>query len=210
MVIRCRAMLALLVVIGLAGCGFTPVYAPEATALTGGGRIAPVQDQFALVHVDYIPDRNGQVLRNHLIDRLSLGAPREGSAYLLQIGLNERVIDLGIRKDAVATRAQIRYFSHYKLVQRNTGETLVSGQLRSTASYNILDSEFGTFVTADDARDRGLRDLGEQLVTRLALYFRDQPGVVVPPAETAPDLLEDTIDADDLGLEAADATRIEP
>ena len=38
-------------------------------------------------------------------------------------------------------------------------------------SYNILDDQFATVTSQSDAEDRALGILGEEIKTRLAVYF---------------------------------------
>lgn len=161
---RRRALLAAMATLPLAGCGFQPLYG-RARAVT------PVGDSLNAVAIATIQDRSGQVLRNLLIDRMHIGGTPPVAPYLLSVALRERVIDLGIRKDAVATRGQIRFTASYALTRRVDGASLLSAGARSTASYNILPSEFGTTVTAEDARRRGLEVLANDIVTRLSAYF---------------------------------------
>ena len=49
----------------LAGCGFQPVYMPTAT-----GKSGPAERDLAAIHVNLIPDRPGQELRQALQARL--------------------------------------------------------------------------------------------------------------------------------------------
>ena len=46
-----------------------------------------------------------------------------------------------------------------------------SGQSNSVNSYNIVDSQFATFISERDARERALRELSEDIRLRLATYF---------------------------------------
>lgn len=159
-----RALVITLLCLGLAGCGFRPLYG----AGDGGLHANQALSQIAVASIE---DRPGQMLRNLLIDRLTPGGYPDKPAFRLEVSLREEQVDFGIRKDATATRAQLNQFANFRLVDTATGQPVFSGQARSVNSYNILSSEFGTLVTEDSARDRGLRRLADDIVTRIALHF---------------------------------------
>jgi LPS-assembly lipoprotein len=43
-------------------------------------------------------------------------------------------------------------------------------------SYDLLRNKFATLAAEDDARTRALRELAEEIRTRLAIYFERIPG----------------------------------
>ncbi len=48
---------------------------------------------------------------------------------------------------------------------------LTQGKARSSSAYNILDSSYASTVARQDAQERALTDLAEDLKLRLASYF---------------------------------------
>lgn len=160
-----RALMPLLLLAGSA-CGLRPVYAPQAS----GGEVA---EQLRTVQIANIPDRHGQELRNLLVDRLQ-GAGPEGAKYLLAVSISSTESELGIRKDATATRAQLSVKAPFTLTEIESGRKVLSGTSRSIVSYDILDAQYATLVSANNAYDRGLHDVSEDIATRLSLYFADQ------------------------------------
>jgi LPS-assembly lipoprotein len=149
---------------GLSGCGFRPVYG-------SGSAVGGASAQLAQVHIDTIPERNGQVLRNALIERMNVSGIPTRPAYHLVIGLQEEELDLGIRRDATVTRGQIKMTATYQLVDSKTGAIAERGTARSVSSYNVVESDFGTFVSRGDAQARALQDLSDDIALRLALHF---------------------------------------
>lgn len=155
----------------LSGCGFRPLYGDSALA----GQAGP-EGYFRHVEIAPIKEREGQMLRNNLIDDMySHGRPAYPEYELQVTRLAERRTGLGIRKDAVATRAQMSVTAQFSMVHLPTGKTLFSRSAQSINSYNILDSQFTTQVTQADARDRALRDLSHQITRDVALYFQRNP-----------------------------------
>jgi LPS-assembly lipoprotein len=161
------AVLLSLAAAGLSGCGFRPVYG-------SAGATGSAAAQLSQVHVDTIPERNGQMLRNALIERMNVNGIPAQPRYRLVIGLKEEELDLGIRRDATVTRGQIKMTASYQLVDAKTGTIADKGTARSISSYNVVESDFGTFVSRADAQARALQDLSEDITLRLALRLDKQ------------------------------------
>ena len=99
-----RALLGLGGLLGSAGCGFRPLYAPI-TAEDGGS--TDLRDELAAVRVGNIPERSGQLLRRDLQRRFEGVRPGVPARYGLQVALAYSVEPLGYRRDGTITR--LRY-----------------------------------------------------------------------------------------------------
>lgn len=153
----------------LCGCGFSPLYGELATEQ---GR-QPVEQSLSSIYIENIPDREGQYVRNALMDRFYQQGRPTDPVYTLRIGnIRERTTNLAIRKSADATRAQLHQTTKLTLTDRLTNEVVLQRDLTAVNSYNILDSHFTTRVSEDYARRSGLDDLARQAETQLALYFQ--------------------------------------
>jgi LPS-assembly lipoprotein len=159
----------------VAACGFEPVY--------GINRNMPVGVETHLSQVDigrisgHDPeyDREGQYLRNALIDRFYRSGRPVDPRYKLEITeLNEDLVELDITKSADATRGQLRISTVMILKDARTDERLLGRRIAAITSYNILASEFATRVTEDNARTNALDDLARQIEQHLSLYFRKE------------------------------------
>lgn len=159
-----RGFLALALVASLTACGFQPLYGKRGPM---GGTAG---EEFAKVRIANIPDRNGQQLRNALIDRMQPQGQVPEPAYRLEIALLEQQVNLGIQQDATATRGQLRYSGTFVL-RDAAGKELLRESFRASPSFNILESEFGTILSSDDARMRGLNQIADDISGRLALFF---------------------------------------
>lgn len=158
-------MLLLSAVLALAGCGFAPLYGSR-------GDNAAVARHFDSVVIGNIPNREGQYLRNALIDRLYSSGRPAAPRYELHISqVRESITDLDITKSSSATRAQLRLNAEMKLRDSTTGEIVLERGLTAITSYNILQSQFTTRVSEEDARRAALDDLARQAEQQLALYF---------------------------------------
>jgi LPS-assembly lipoprotein len=153
-----------------AGCGFRPLYAePEP------GDTATVE-QLAAVRIEPLPDRTGQQLHNFLRGALNPQGQPVSPAYRLEIKLTQRTEELALREDETATRANIILDSAFVLLSMSDEEVLYSGRSSAINSYNILDQEYSTIIAADDALERGLRQMSEDIKLRLAIYFSSAEG----------------------------------
>ena len=154
-------------------CGFTPMYGQHSSDSTPN-QSTGVSNQLSQIGIDIIPDRDGQTLRNHLIDRLyRSGYPGSPIATLTVSKINEARTELDLTKSSDATRAQLRLTATMTLNDLN-GQTLLSRPIQTVTSFNILGSEFATRVTEQAARESGLNDLARQIELNLSLYYSNK------------------------------------
>ena len=151
----------------LAACGFHPVY---------GGSTAkgPVAEQLNQVAIDNIADRQGQLLRNDLIDRMyGKGRPSQ-PLYRLVIKLHTTQEDVGTLANAVATLTELNTYADYTLNDLK-GKEILHGSAHSVTSYSRLDNQYATLASHDSAVERTVGEVSEQIVNRLSLYFAEPP-----------------------------------
>ena len=161
-----RAALAITLLL-LMGCGFQPLYGRPAGA-------PAVSDQLALIYVDPIENRAGQILRNHLLDRLTpLGAGTE-ARYRLSVDLRFAQESVALEKDDTVTRKNLTVTADYTLREVTERKTLARGSARTVAAYNVVQSDFATLSAERDAERRAVKELSEEITTRLAVFFTGQ------------------------------------
>ena len=155
----------------LTGCGFNALYSDH----PGGAAEGP-QSQLEKIYVGNIPDRDGQILRNNLLDRFYMqGAPEHAPYYLVVSPLQIYVTGQAISVTSDATRAELRITSRFSLSDRKSGCVLLRRDLLSVNSYNILASEYTTLVSRQAVEENELNELAQQIETQLALYFARTP-----------------------------------
>jgi LPS-assembly lipoprotein len=180
-----------------AGCGFEPLYA-------GGGQ--SVAAHYAEVDVANIPDRDGQFLRNALIDRLYVGGRPADAKYELKIDpLKETSTDLGIQKDATVTRTQIEISARLRLVDRETARTLLDRTVRAVGGYDVLDQQYTTVITRQSVTENILTELSDNVLRELDLYFKRGPGIPSNPPAGAQKSPGPPVNADDFTTRAQSA-----
>ena len=148
----------------LAGCGFQPLHGAQATGADG-------LSELQRISVAPIPERLGQLLRIELTNRLTPKGAPASPKYVLNVSITENKQELAVRKDATATRANLRFLASYSLTDAQTKQKIQSATVRSTVSYNILDQDFATLSAEADARRRAARDIAVEIRSRVGLFL---------------------------------------
>jgi LPS-assembly lipoprotein len=162
-----RSLLIALGAAPLGGCGFHPLYGQQLA-----GEYDPA---LAAIKVVPIPDRNGQILAQELREKLNPRGVDTRVLYVLTIHLDVTRSDLGIQRDATSTRGEIHANATFTLnPSAGPAKVLYSGRGRAVSSFNVLTDGYATLVAADDARDRALKDLADDILLNLQLYVKRQ------------------------------------
>jgi LPS-assembly lipoprotein len=155
-----------MIAVSLSACGFTPLYGQNSIAA------APdVADALSTVSIRSLPNREGMKLRQVLREELQ---PRglTNAAFDLDVNLATRVEELGIRQDATSSRANLIMLATFSL--NEGGKPVFGDRVQSIVSYNILDDQFATVASQADAENRGVKQVGAEIKTRLAIYFHER------------------------------------
>jgi LPS-assembly lipoprotein len=155
----------LLVLWSLSACGFKPLY-----QATGEG--AEITQELSFIDVAPIPDRLGQVMRNHLLTTLNTAG---NSKYELRIVLKQDSLGYGTRPDAAATQEQLTLTADVNLIDPATEQVLYSDSLFARTSFDLVLSDFSNVVQREDSAKRLAIEISERIHRRLALYFRNLP-----------------------------------
>jgi LPS-assembly lipoprotein len=152
--------------LALGACGFHPLYSEETAA----------EDEPALAAIRVLPitDRLGQQLEFSLREALNPHGGRTNTLYNLATSLVNTRVDLGIQRDATATRGRVDVYATITLTDAKSGKVIYTGHAQSTSSFNVLTDGYAAQVAEDDARTRTVRDLTTEIRTRLTLVLRNQ------------------------------------
>ncbi|HZB92895.1 MAG TPA: hypothetical protein VE397_15720 [Stellaceae bacterium] len=159
-----RAALAL-ALLPLAACGFQPLYSEQADE-----RESP---ELAAIIVSPIADRYGQELELALREALNPGALAVKPLYRLDVTVNVQRIDLGIQRDASSTRGRIDSNASLTLIDIASGHVIYRASTQSSSNFNIVQDAYAAQVAEDDSRVRTVRELTDEIRTRLTLFLRD-------------------------------------
>lgn len=138
----------------LAGCGFTPAFAPGGAATRLQGRVL----------VDEPDSRPGYLLTRRFEERLGRTNPaRYGLSY--SIGLTDSAI--AVSSTNVITRYNKIGTVTWALRDLETDKVLTSGKAESFTSYSASGTTVATQAAERDAEARLMAILTDQIITRL-------------------------------------------
>lgn len=123
------------------------------------------------IDVDPLRGPAGQELRNALIDRLAPEGVAGPKRYRLSIVLDRRTEPLAIQFDDTITRFNLSLTAAFALLDLATGRVIYRDSARSEGSFNVVDSEFATLISEQDAEKRAAREVSEQIRTLLSVFF---------------------------------------
>lgn len=158
--------LTLAALVFLNGCGFTPVYATPDTT-----QALSAQNQLRQVEIGLIADRNGQYLRNALIDKMGADTGQPQRYFLRIHHLQEKDLGFGLRKDASTTRGDVTLTAQMDVIDTDTNTVVLTRNLRARGGYNRMDNLYGALVAKEDVIDRLLLEMADRTVTELNLFF---------------------------------------
>ena len=162
---RLVALASAVIALSMSGCGFTPLYGDHGVSSSPG-----VVSEMSHVAIRQLPDRQGMRLRQVLREELQPTGLQGPAKYDLDVTLTTRVEELGIRTDATSSRANFILSANFYLSAN--GQRLVGDRVQAMVSYNILDDQYATVAAQADAEERAIREAGEAIKTRLAVYFK--------------------------------------
>lgn len=158
-----RALALLGILLSLTGCGFAPLYGGPSSD-DGAPRVGLVPAPGVVVGI--IPEREGQLLRNFLIDELGHGG---SGAYPLSASVSIAEQALGENDDADTTRSRVVVTSRFTLMIEGTRFPF---QARSSASFSTVQSDYATLVAKNDAIRRSLRDIAKDASLRVIAILK--------------------------------------
>ncbi len=119
--------------------------------------------ELASIDIANIPNRDGQMLRNELVDYLQPAGTPAAPRYKLEVlKLSEELRDLDVTVRSDTTREQMKLSAIMKLTDLETGKVVLRKDLSARGSYNILESEYTSLVSRQDLR----KDLIERLAAK--------------------------------------------
>jgi LPS-assembly lipoprotein len=151
--------------LGLAGCGFQPLYGGSTV---GGARLPELMKT---VDVTPVPGRVGQKVRNELIFENTGGGYAAPTRYRLDIAIKERVTDQLVQITGDATSQVYELQATFKLINVANGQVMLQGNAMSRAPYNRFQEIFANVRARYDAENRAARTVAESIKTQLAAYM---------------------------------------
>ena len=158
--------LIVLACLSLAGCGFRPLYDDRPR-----GEGLPAAQALAATRVATIPDRQGQILRNAIIQRLGNG-PGVAPRYELHVALTIRRELLGVRRDETASRQRVNATADFTLRPLRAGDPVFASRAFAVDAFNITPNEFfAAQLSGEAAEARVAERLAEDIVAQIAAFY---------------------------------------
>ncbi len=154
-----RRLLLLGPLAAVAACNVRPLHAPQ--------QQAQVSQSLSSTRIQPLANRLGQKLHNLLRDRINPYGQPSDPAYLLQVSVNRRETESGLREDETATRITLTLTANYRLTTNQGGEVVTQGTTGAQAVFNILENRFSSQVSEETAEERALALIADSITTRL-------------------------------------------
>ncbi|MGZ9099689.1 MAG: LPS assembly lipoprotein LptE [Brevundimonas sp.] len=156
-----RAVLSLVAALGLAGCGFTPLYG-DAGAGSALSRIAVTTQD----------DRLGYRVREQLEDALGRDG-RQAPLWRLDAVIDQSRRPLGRRIDDTATRYELTVRGTWTLTPVAGGPPL-TGAETVTTTYAAADQPYAAIAAQQDGEERAAAELARLIRLDLMRAMSDQ------------------------------------
>jgi LPS-assembly lipoprotein len=145
--------------VGLAGCGFQPLYSAPG-----------VVSNLASIDVVAPQGRAGFLLRQHLDD--AFGSARSGApGYRMHLAVGEARYPRGVRTDNVATRYEYVVTADYTLASLPSGAVVKRGHVRVETTYDSADQPYASITAQQDAQDRATEEAARRIQLELAAFL---------------------------------------
>jgi len=151
----------------LAACGFTPAYAPGGSggALQNTVLAAEPRDKAAFDLVERLEERLG---------------PSDQPKYELTYKIAVSTVGLGITADNATTRYNVSGAVDWELTDVMTRARLTSGRAENFTSYSATSSTVGGLAAQEDAAQRLMRIIADQIVSQLLATSGAWAGATAP------------------------------
>jgi LPS-assembly lipoprotein len=160
---RCVAVIAAgLAALGLAACGFTPLYATQG--------LAP---GLASIEVKVPHGRLAYLLSESLNDDLARDRDQP-AVYRLDLTLTSRVFARGLNLDETAAYYEDHVIVDYRLVEIATGRVMKTGTQPVEVTYAATNIPYAGIAAQEDAQKRAADSAADRIRTDLGIYFTTQ------------------------------------
>jgi LPS-assembly lipoprotein len=171
---RARFALAVVLVLPLPGCGWTPLYADPQSG--------PASAELRAIQVLPIAERIGQRLELALRNSLNPAGEPTKYRYTLRTTLVNNLSDLGLQSQGTSTLGRVDVYATFALVDKQNGKTLLTNSIHDQNSFALNANQYSTIVGEDDARVRTVVELNQEIVTRLTLFMEHRVAQNPPKA----------------------------
>ncbi|MFZ2587304.1 MAG: LPS assembly lipoprotein LptE [Alphaproteobacteria bacterium] len=158
----------ILLALFLSSCGYTPLYQPI------NGQTLASHIQVATVEMERFEEQNvGERRTAQLMSqRLRQDLPTQAATLdTLTVAIREDASALALRRTALVEREQLTLTARVNL-QSPEGKPLFKTEVASTTAYNVETTPYATESGKVFARQTAARNLAEEILRRLNLFYR--------------------------------------
>ena len=159
---RGHAIVAIVMLAALAGCGFRPLYGHHA------GDPA-VDSEMNAIYVEPMPDREGQLVHNALLVRFNPNPEAGPARYRLQTSVTVNEAPTVLQSDETASRAVVTFGVNYSLFEGSV--SLTSGEFIRLFSYDYVPEQYSNVSARADVGRRAAEEIANEIRNRIAAYF---------------------------------------
>lgn len=150
----------------LTGCGFQPLYGPASMAET---------DKLGHIKIARIDNREGQILRNHLLDVLNpYGEPAQ-PLYRLNVSLKVSETGFSFRKDSTPSRTIMTSKASFSLLDLSSNKVIYKDLAEATTSFGIGahadQAVFPAVTSMKKETERAMGLLAQEIKLQLATFL---------------------------------------
>lgn len=159
-----KAIACLVVIAGLMGCGFRPLY-------SSGSDGRGVVDSLSSITIQEPESRAGQLVRNSLLSSMRPAGTAQQNLYKLV--LNPQVTQSTLVDQSIPgiKRMRLRLTVSYQLIRLASAEELNTGKTFSTVSYDVIREPVADLQAESNATSRAAKEVAADIHTRLAAYM---------------------------------------
>ncbi|WP_295691747.1 LPS assembly lipoprotein LptE [uncultured Maricaulis sp.] len=154
------ASLALSAGLFVSGCGFSPMYGSQGVSQG----LSDILVETGREQVDFH-------LQEALLDRM--GARHASGPYTLRTESDVTRSALGVGADAAVSRYAISLEVQYGLFRDGDTDPVMTGTVRSEASYNVPRSVYASVAAERDATERAAQLAAERIANQLVRALQD-------------------------------------
>lgn len=151
--------------LSLSACGFQPLYGDRASGVSMETAV-----EISKIKIQIIPDRQGQILRNLLLERINPRGQPQNPEYQLSAQISSSVEGLGVGIDEEFQRAQLSVYVNFTL----SGDKLLAPKkflVRTKVGYTIGTSLYATDIAQNDALNKALVVIADDAQLQLAILL---------------------------------------
>jgi LPS-assembly lipoprotein len=137
-----------------------------------GGGSGAVAQGLASVDVSSIEGKNGWLMHNALVDRLSAGGSGGAARYRLDVRLDDKLEGSAILSDDTVSRERRTLRARYQLVDNASGTIVLDATAGSDEGIDVVSSEYATIAAEQTALENLTREVADRIVTSVSLRLR--------------------------------------